>query len=65
MEHFESGANLSWFFVFVEEFDHKTYESKKNKRNVPLLYIQIYEKTILSISISTLQRTYYQFSVFN
>ena len=63
MVHFESGANLSWFFVFVEEFDHKTYESKKNKRNVPLLYIQIYEKTILSIS--TLQGTYYQFSVFN
>ena len=50
MVHFESGANLSWFFVFVEEFDHKTCESKKNKRNVPLLYIQIYEKTILSIS---------------
>ena len=63
MVHFESGANLSWFFVFVEEFDHNTCESKKNKRNVPLLHIQIYETTILSIS--TLQGTYYQFSVFN
>ena len=51
MVHFESGANLSWFFVFVEEFDHNTCESKKNKRNVPLLHIQIYETTILSIGI--------------